>query len=70
MAESLPLPTPFTITSIEAGQTDLSFSPMAAITLVEANGVAFFGPENPKDPEDAQTTTFPALSVTDTVVLL
>ena len=36
----------------------------------QVGGVAFFGPEKPSDPADAQATTLPLRSVTVTTVLL
>ena len=46
------------------------FSTIAAMTFDEANGVAFFGPENPSEPADAHASTLPAVSVTVITVLL
>ena len=70
MAESRPLPMPFTTTLTSFGPVFWIFSTIAAITFEEANGVAFFGPEKPSDPADAQATTLPLRSVTVTTVLL
>ncbi len=70
IAESLPLPTPFTITETVSGPVAFIFSAIAAITFDEANGVAFFGPENPSDPADPHAKTLPVLSVTVMTVLL
>ena len=70
IAESLPLPTPLTITETVPGPVIFIFSAIAAITLDEANGVAFFGPENPSEPDDPHAKTLPELSVTVMTVLL
>lgn len=70
IAESLPPPTPFTITSTSVGPLFFSFSARVAITFVDAKGVAFLGPEKPKDPAVTQAIIFPPASVTLTWVLL
>lgn len=70
MAESLPAPTPETITSISTGPDLATFSPMAATILEAAKGVAFFGPEKPSDPAVAQAKTPPLSSVIVIIVLL
>lgn len=70
IAESRPPPIPLTITSTAWGPLAFNFSAMAAITLEEAKGVAFFGPENPREPAVAQARTLPARSVTVITVLL
>jgi len=49
---------------------DFNLSAIAAMILEDAKGVAFLGPENPKEPAEADVMTFPAMSVTQIRVLL
>ena len=70
MAESLPLPTPLTIIETVSGPVFFTFSEIAATTFDEANGVAFLGPENPREPADPHAKTLPELSVIVITVLL
>ena len=59
IAESRPLPTPETSTSTLTNPVFFTFSASAEMVLEAANGVAFFGPENPSDPAEAQARTLP-----------
>ena len=70
IAESRPLPIPFTMIEISLGPLAWIFSVIAEMTLEDANGVAFLGPEKPREPADAHARTFPVTSVTVTTVLL
>src|SRR6056297_3575029 len=70
IAESRPGPIPFTKTSTSKGPVLESFSAIAPATLEAAKGVAFLGPEKPKEPADIQAMVLPSLSVTLIKVLL
>src|SRR3989338_7354587 len=62
IAESRPLPAPFTTTSTEIGPPFRSFSASAATIFEAANGVAFLGPLKPREPAVAQARTLPERS--------
>ena len=47
IAESLPGPIPETNKATERGPVFATFSTIAEVTLVAANGLAFLGPEKP-----------------------
>src|SRR3989344_5688002 len=67
---SLPEPTPRTNISTLNGPLFAIFSKIASATLPAANGVDFFGPENPSDPAESHVITLPLSSVTVIIVLL
>src|SRR3989338_4475467 len=70
MADSRPDPGPFTVTSTVFMPCSSAFLAALSAAIWAANGVDFFDPENPAEPQLDQTITLPDLSVMVTIVLL
>ena len=70
IAASLPEPGPLTNTSTVFKPCSIAFLAAVSATSPAANGVLFLEPLNPSPPALPHAITFPATSVTDTIVLL
>src|SRR3989338_7252723 len=70
IADSRPLPTPRTIASTDLRPINCAFSARSSPIFAAANGVHFFAPVNPSEPEEDHISTFTSASASDTMVLL
>ncbi len=70
IADSRPMPGPFTYTCASRRPACIAFCTAASVTVWAANGVDFFAPRNSWLPELDHEIAFPLRSVTVTIVLL
>ena len=70
IADSRPLPGPFTTTSIFFIPCSIAFFPASSAASCAANGVDFLEPLKPLFPDDDQDIVLPILSVIVIIVLL
>lgn len=67
IAVSLPEPGPHTLTSSCLIPWSRAFLTAVSVAIWAANGVPFFDPLNPQEPDEDHDITFPFKSVTDTI---
>lgn len=70
IADSRPLPIPFTKMKTRETPNAFAFSASASATRDAANGVDFLDPVNPIDPEETQARTLPRSSQSESITLL
>ena len=70
IADSLPAPGPFTLTSRLTMPISFAVLPTLSAAICAANGVLFLDPLNPEPPDVPQQTALPLLSVIVIIVLL